>query len=168
MIDSMKKSWDGEERLWVVFWLWGVAVPIVLYGIAYYVSGFIPSLGYVFDVVLGIGYAVFMMVSLWRCAFNIGWKWLGYVNRFFACMYIFTILSVVSGLLNGTNSYAEGRWLMSDDYAQISKICQEELTEEIMSNGSLDNVEDIGVGFALEAMGRMTDCIAEKREEIIR
>jgi hypothetical protein len=78
----LHKAWNGEELLWKVFWIYGVAVS-VLYGLIYEYSpdNGIDSLSILENILLApyIIYTILWMVSLWRCAPNSDlslWTWL--------------------------------------------------------------------------------------------
>jgi hypothetical protein len=79
--ESFKKSWKGEEKLWKVFWIWGVpiylsAIPIgsITMGIemtnsnifAIHLALLVGILGIIFAFI----YPIIFCVSLWRCAKN--------------------------------------------------------------------------------------------------
>ena len=83
IINSAKKAWRGEEKLWIVFWLWGV----LLYFGSFFVGGFYARilLNYLGDfnyflafsfsfcmsilsVIYIFIYPVIFSVSMWRCS----------------------------------------------------------------------------------------------------
>ena len=72
--------WRGRQRLWIVFlcyWL----VPQIL--IEYVVHLLVPELDAAIRATLiaNGAWAIYSCVSLWRCAFNTDWRWLGYLAR---------------------------------------------------------------------------------------
>lgn len=76
------RSWSGEQRLWVVFWGYGVAASVVigaLYGVA------ISADGLAFQQILLLlfaAYTAWILVSVWRCADNTRDKHWGLIARF--------------------------------------------------------------------------------------
>jgi hypothetical protein len=87
----LKLAWHGEERLWKVLWVYGVAVSCVGFFAALAVEmGIAMSTGVVgapsestwflvYDSWLALSscYWVWIIVSLWRCAFNLKQRLLG-------------------------------------------------------------------------------------------
>jgi hypothetical protein len=85
---------NGKERLWIVFWVYTVLGAIFfrllfpfisainspvggsIYGVIYIILMLVFS-------VLIIVYLVWVLASLWKCAFNVDkeWRWLGYLAR---------------------------------------------------------------------------------------
>lgn len=82
--DSAKKAWKGEERLWKVFWLWGV----LLYPTSFLIGAFLvkptislsqvsPFITFVIALFMGICgatmiiiYPVIFIASIFRCIKN--------------------------------------------------------------------------------------------------
>lgn len=65
--------WRGEGRLWLVFWIYGVLLSTIVTGVflAQLASEDpIPGLKQ-FLIVTFIPYTVWVIVSMWRCAFNV-------------------------------------------------------------------------------------------------
>jgi hypothetical protein len=72
--------WRGEEQLWVVWlynWTFGtlfrMASPPLLESQSTAIVATVLALGLALSVYIG--------VSLWRCAFNVGWRPAGYIVR---------------------------------------------------------------------------------------
>ena len=77
----MKNPWRvvlGQERLWVVFWLYCV---LGIVGLMTLLS--VPNM--FFDVVLML-WVLWAHYSLWTCAFNTHWRPYGYAARIYACV----------------------------------------------------------------------------------
>lgn len=81
IIDSSKKALRGEEKLWKVFWLWGVLFYVFAIStgiVAFVLKGetrhhlidtiaiFIGILGLIFTFI----YPIVFSVSLWKCSPN--------------------------------------------------------------------------------------------------
>jgi hypothetical protein len=94
----IKRTWRGEEKLWKVFWVYGVGLSLVGFFTALAVSiwaamsiGVIGSPSestwyfgrYTWSAV-SICYFVWITISLWRCAFNLEKRVLGYGARVLA------------------------------------------------------------------------------------
>lgn len=77
----------GKEKLWKVFWLWFVAVVTFLAVVFKFAAPYALAndsfmenwLQWVFLVLLV--YGIWIMMALWRCAFNATWKGWGYMVR---------------------------------------------------------------------------------------
>jgi hypothetical protein len=76
------RAWHGEEPLWKVFWVYGVATSVtvvVLYVVAFYDGRmtlrqvFLPCFA---------AYTAWILVSVWRCASNTNEKLWGTLARF--------------------------------------------------------------------------------------
>jgi hypothetical protein len=75
-------AWRGEQPLWKVFWLYGVAVSGVL--IAIYAAAFYSdrvALRQVLLVCFAL-YTVWILVSVWRCANNTRERYWSLLARF--------------------------------------------------------------------------------------
>ena len=97
------RAWRGQQPLWKVFWLYGVATSSVL--IAIYVFAF-----YVERVALRqilvlcfAGYTAWILVSVWRCANNAREQFWSLLARFltiaWACNTIIIIVFVEMNLI---------------------------------------------------------------------
>lgn len=85
------KGWRGEERMWKVFWFYYVLFSFVIV-IAYMPKFILESQGVALSVTVHAAYSltllivlvawlVWIVVSLWRCAFNNEWRVWGYLVR---------------------------------------------------------------------------------------
>jgi len=79
------RSWQGEERLSKVFWLYGMvygALFQIILGAVHFVA--VMLLGTIADIpypALRISYFLWITVATWRCSFNVDWKIWGYIVR---------------------------------------------------------------------------------------
>ena len=82
--------WRGHQRLWVVFWFYWLAAPILI-------ERFVWSLPLDGQVVVPTTlcanslYAVFSCIALWRCAPNTDYAWLGYAARALAVINLIAV-----------------------------------------------------------------------------
>ncbi len=75
--------WRGESRLWLVFWIYGVLLSTIVSGVFLALLATedpIPGLEQ-FLIVTFIPYTVWILVSIWRCAFNVENKIHGHVTQ---------------------------------------------------------------------------------------
>jgi hypothetical protein len=97
----IKRSWRGEEKLWRVFWLYGVLLGIAI-SIVYAIIKGLLDLGWPMVVAAMAFYAVYqfwLLVSQWRCAWNVNWRGWGYIARFLVVLgflgWIFGVAAVL-------------------------------------------------------------------------
>ncbi len=75
--------WRGEGRLWLVFWIYGVLLSTIVTGVFLALLATedpIPGLEQ-FLIVAFIPYTVWILVSIWRCAFNVENKLYGHMAQ---------------------------------------------------------------------------------------
>lgn len=76
------RAWHGEEPLWKVFWVYGVATSVTI--VALYVVAFYDGRMALRQVLLPCFavYTTWILVSVWRCASNSKEKLWGTLSRF--------------------------------------------------------------------------------------
>ena len=76
------RAWHGEEQLWKVFWVYGVATSVVI--VALYIVAFHDGRMALRQVLLPCfaAYTAWILVSVWRCASNTNEKLWGTLARF--------------------------------------------------------------------------------------
>lgn len=91
--DFIRRSWNGSEPIWRVFWIYGAPVLLV----AFYLSLPYPSPLFV---VIFLTYFTWLQVSLWRCAYNSRVRWFGYIARTMVIvMILFAVLLVFARMI---------------------------------------------------------------------
>ncbi len=78
--------WEGHGQLVVIFWLYGVVGNILLGGLLAYPGGMTSrSVEFyaLLMVLLGV-YNFWVVVSIWRCAYNVGRNYWGDLARMMA------------------------------------------------------------------------------------
>lgn len=67
------RNWRGETQLWRVYWLYGVAgsAALTILIAAPGVLGWYTAATVVLALAIGLAYTAWIVVSIWRCAFNI-------------------------------------------------------------------------------------------------
>ena len=124
MIPTILKCWHGEEKLYIVFWVWGVLVGTFISFVMEFLwwpYGFVPlqnirfgksfeSIGYfnlfLLLVILVLGiicllYWIWVIISIWRCSWNVKNKKWGWAARIVVSLAV--VLNFVSIIL--TNLY---------------------------------------------------------------
>jgi len=92
-LSFVKQCWRGEERVWRVFWVYGLGLfVVIIIG-----AGLLQSIIFRPWLLLLLVHAVWLSVSLWRCAFNSQHKVTGYLIR--AWVIVFPIAALLAILL---------------------------------------------------------------------
>jgi|GEM_PF-1618583 len=91
---------DGHAPLWQVFWLWGVALSWILFGVFWVLANAMGLNWGLFTVatVVMMPYTAWILVSVWQCAFNVGNDLWGYLARALTLVWAVNI-GVAAGLL---------------------------------------------------------------------
>ena len=76
------RAWRGEEPLWKVFWVYGVATSFII--VALYIIAFYDGRTVLRQVLLPCfaTYTAWILISVWRCASNTNEKIWGTLARF--------------------------------------------------------------------------------------
>ena len=66
--------WNGRGPLWQIYWVYGVMLSsigavVVLYLVS---GGYLGPAGALLSIALGFVYTAWVLVGVWRCAFNMG------------------------------------------------------------------------------------------------
>ncbi len=99
MFQKIKIAWNGEERLWKVFWLWGVTIYLSVIPIGSFVMVqhkiFLNVITSILVIIVGVMglifafiYPVIFCVALWRCAKNTDNKIYSILGRSFVPLYV--------------------------------------------------------------------------------
>lgn len=97
------QAWRGKERCWKVFWIYGVLVGIIWRLLLAQLDN-IPAA----SIAVGIAhfvYIIWLLVSQYRCAFNLDWKFWGYIVRILvlAVPVMLVVGLLLGGVLKGQN-----------------------------------------------------------------
>ncbi len=125
------RSWRGEERIWKVFWIYGLLLGILLSVIN---DIAVTSIGEFLDVpflVFTIIYAIWIIVSAWRSAFNLEWTYWGYIVR------ILIILGIIFNILRFSAPYLPIKdWIKAMDEFAAAEECEQELLDYTDKGGT--------------------------------
>lgn len=77
------KAWKGKEPLWRVFWLYGVLTSALVTAVfLWIVATDVESFGLrQLLLIVFVPYTAWILVSIWRCAFNVGAEIYGHLAR---------------------------------------------------------------------------------------
>jgi len=87
----LRRHWEGKARLYRAFWFVGI-LPSVSFNFLYALAGDNLVLIGVISL-FSVPWTFFALVSIWRCAWNVGWLGWGYVAR------ILVVVNIISALL---------------------------------------------------------------------
>ena len=75
--------WRGHGPLWKVYWLYGVLGSFVLTAILLYLisAGSADTVWFQVVLLLLAAYTVWIVIAVWRCAFNVRDERLGHIAR---------------------------------------------------------------------------------------
>jgi hypothetical protein len=108
ILDSIKKALRGEEKLWVVFWLWGVLLYISSFAIGVFSAfldydyGAVKYLVGTLGLALVFVYPFIFIKSLWKCSANTSYVTMERFTKFFAVGFIFIHLFMSIFIFGGS------------------------------------------------------------------
>ena len=97
--------WDGEQKLWKAFWLLGFIFQILFF----YFLLFLLYVGMLLKLTWSIKitvfllsniYTVWILVSIWNCAYNIKNKIWGNISRVIVVLNVILIFLIYTGILS--------------------------------------------------------------------
>lgn len=79
----LQHYWSGRGALWKVYWLYGVAGSTVLSAIIFLLfdRGAVGSPWFQLVLLIAAAYTAWIVISVWRCAFNVDDERYGHVAR---------------------------------------------------------------------------------------
>ena len=100
--------WDGEQKLWKAFWLLGFIFQILFF----YFLLFLLYVGMLLKLTWSIKitifllsniYTVWILVSIWNCAYNVKNKIWGNLSRVIVVLNVILLFLVYTGILSFDN-----------------------------------------------------------------
>ena len=97
--------WDGERKLWKAFWLLGFVFQILFF----YFLLFLLYVGMLLKLTWSIKitvfllsniYTVWILVSIWNCAYNVKDKIWGDISRVIVVLNVILIFLIYTGILS--------------------------------------------------------------------
>ena len=97
--------WDGEQKLWKAFWLLGFIFQILFF----YFLLFLLYVGMLLKLTWSIKISVFLLsnistvwilVSIWNCAYNVKNKIWGNISRVIVVLNVILIFLIYTGILS--------------------------------------------------------------------
>ena len=102
--------WDGEQKLWKAFWLLGFIFQILFF----YFLLFLLYVGMLLKLTWSIKitvfllsniYTVWILVSIWNCAYNVKDKIWGDISRVIVVLNVILIFLIYTGILSFDYQY---------------------------------------------------------------
>ena len=98
----VSRFWRGRGRLWVVYWLYGVLGSAILTALLAAPVAFagMSAIYYLIMLAVVAVYTVWIVVSVWRCAFNVDREMWAYLARGLTVFWALNVvlLSIFLGL----------------------------------------------------------------------
>ena len=105
-VDSFLLSyWNGEQKLWKAFWIMGFAFQILFF----YFLLFLSYIGFLFGLTWSIKvtvflisniYTIWILVSIWNCAYNVKNKIWGDLSRVIVVLNVILLFLVYTGIIS--------------------------------------------------------------------
>ena len=97
--------WDGEQKLWKAFWVMGFVFQILIFYFLLfllYVGQFIGLTWSIKITVFLISniYTIWILVSIWNCAYNVKKKIWGDLSRVIVVLNIILLFLIYTGILS--------------------------------------------------------------------
>ena len=106
--DFLLSYWNGKQKLWKAFWLMGFVFQILLF----YFLSFLLYLGLLIGLTWSIKitifllsniYTIWILVSIWRCAYNVKNKIWGNLSRVIVILNVIFLFLIYTGVLTLDN-----------------------------------------------------------------
>ena len=105
-VESLLLSyWNGERKLWKAFWIMGFVFQILFF----YFLLFLSYFGFLFGLTWSIKvtvflisniYTIWILVSIWNCAYNVKNKIWGDLSRVIVVLNVILIFLIYTGIIS--------------------------------------------------------------------
>ena len=105
-VESLLLSyWNGERKLWKAFWIMGFVFQILFF----YFLLFLSYIGLLFGLTWSIKvtillisniYTIWILVSIWNCAYNVKNKIWGDLSRVIVVLNVILLFLIYTGILS--------------------------------------------------------------------
>lgn len=115
----VKRAWRGEEKLWKVYWVYGIFIPWIAYLVLVYGPWQLykkPIITYAHFEAIDYIYSLLWIVALWRCAPNANeesWMMLARIMASLFYLYLLIFAMEIFSDLEGKRYAVEGckKWV---------------------------------------------------------
>ena len=105
-VESLLLSyWNGERKLWKAFWIMGFVFQILFF----YFLLFLSYIGFLFGLTWSIKvtvflisniYTIWILVSIWNCAYNVKNKIWGDLSRVIVVLNVILLFLIYTGIIS--------------------------------------------------------------------
>ena len=105
-VESLLLSyWNGERKLWKAFWIMGFVFQILFFYFLLFLSyiGFLFGLTWSIKVIIFLIsniYTIWILVSIWNCAYNVKNKIWGDLSRVIVVLNVILLFLVYTGIIS--------------------------------------------------------------------
>ena len=105
-VESLLLSyWNGERKLWKAFWIMGFVFQILFFYFLLFLSyiGFLFGLTWSIKVIIFLIsniYTIWILVSIWNCAYNVQNKIWGDLSRAIVVLNVILIFLIYTGIIS--------------------------------------------------------------------
>ena len=97
--------WNGEQKLWKAFWIMGFAFQILFFYFLLFLSyiGFLFGLTWSIKVIIFLIsniYTIWILVSIWNCAYNVKNKIWGDLSRVIVVLNVILLFLIYTGIIS--------------------------------------------------------------------
>ena len=105
-VESLLLSyWNGERKLWKAFWIMGFIFQILFFYFLLFLSyfGFLFGLTWSIKVIIFLIsniYTIWILVSIWNCAYNVKNKIWGDLSRVIVVLNVILLFLIYTGIIS--------------------------------------------------------------------
>ena len=97
--------WNGERKLWKAFWIMGFVFQILFFYFLLFLSymGFLFGLTWSIKVIIFLIsniYTIWILVSIWNCAYNVKNKIWGDLSRVIVVLNVILLFLIYTGIIS--------------------------------------------------------------------
>ena len=97
--------WNGERKLWKAFWIMGFVFQILFFYFLLFLSyiGFLFGLTWSIKVIIFLIsniYTIWILVSIWNCAYNVQNKIWGDLSRVIVVLNVILLFLIYTGIIS--------------------------------------------------------------------
>ena len=103
--DFLLSYWKGEKKLWKAFWVMGFVFQILIFYFLLFLLYIGQLIGLTWSIKITIFlisniYTIWILVSIWNCAYNVKKKIWGDLSRVLVVLNIILLFLIYTGILS--------------------------------------------------------------------
>ena len=103
--DFLLSYWKGEKKLWKAFWVMGFVFQILIFYFLLFLLYVGQSIGLTWSIKITVFlisniYTIWILVSIWNCAYNVKKKIWGDLSRVIVVLNIILLFLIYTGILS--------------------------------------------------------------------